>query len=320
MSDFTRLRNAKEYTDIANFKGYELTECIVFEFAVRAAKDALIELILLKTQKENPLERRKRIRELEKKLKEEYWLEPMYFYNPDSTLNLPTSDSLKKSVCEHKGYHTHTRSLLYSYHYHFLKEVMPEEYTLDLKIKGDKNNLPSLLGFGNAIEDSTDDYALISYTDTIEKSNRTLTKKKSRPSLLIPKEHSNELLVKINPNLPPEENMAFLKTALETIYTSKSSLSMNELIKSMAKNDEEKSVETNEHKKRDYSNKTLADMFYLYDYVTFKMEAPSSTHGAILKEEEKFLKGQLSIKTSSWNKYYTALKKIISEQKYKNYL
>jgi len=320
MSYFTRLRNAKEYTDIENFKESELTECIVFEFAVRAAKDTLIELIELKTQKGNPLERRKSIRELEKKLKEEYWLKPMYFYNLDNTLDILTSDSLKKSVRKRKDYHTHTRSLLYAYHYHFLKEVMPKEYRLDLNIKGDENSLPSLIGFGSNNKDSTADYVLNSSTDTIEKSDRTLTKKKSRPSLLIPKEHSNELLVKINPNLPLKENMAFLKTALETIYARKSSLSMNELIKSMPENDEDKSVETIEHNKRGYSEKTLADMFYLYDYVTFKMETSSSTHGAILKEEEEFLKGELSIKTSSWSKYYTSFKNIISEQKYKNYL
>jgi len=315
--DFIKERTDTQYTDIENFKNYEFTECIVFELAVRAAKDTLIELIELKTQEGSHLERRKRISELEKKLKEEYWLEPSYFYQNTNIIAIPKKDTLikkiKKNLLATKNYSRSLdrkeelkfddfnpteeevkkgirrlipqfNSLSYAYHYFFLLEAFPEEYKLELTIKGDENEFTGASKNGNTSHGGGETYTLKAYTDTIKKSERTLKKKKSRPSLIVPKEHSNELLVKINPNLPPEENMAFLEDALKNIYARKSSLSMNELIKLMPNKEEDISIETINHEGNKHKKKKLADMFFIYDYVTYFLEDAISHNKTIDKE------------------------------------
>ncbi len=83
-------RSDKQYTDIENFEEYEITECITFEMAVRAAKDLIINM---HNMANNPLECHNqdtgesyfslhsvKYKSNEKTLLEKYYLRDDYFF------------------------------------------------------------------------------------------------------------------------------------------------------------------------------------------------------------------------------------------------
>lgn len=127
IEDFCPIRRANnQYKDIEKFKKFELTECIAFELAVRASKDTLLELIKLKTQNYSSQQRTK-IKNLKKVLKEEYWIDPKYFF-PYNKNYLPTKDFLLEEINRYGRGYLASYSLWYAYHYSFLEKGFTEEF------------------------------------------------------------------------------------------------------------------------------------------------------------------------------------------------
>jgi len=334
-------RGHYQYTQIENLKEHEFTECIAFELAVRAAKDTIIELIKIKTSNINDLEnindyldKHKKIRELEKKLINRYWLKPNYFM--PNYKKLKTSEQIIKEIA--KSFNTSIPKNLwfnkdniaynsfayirryaphYIYHYTFFQNVLPEEYRLELCFNYDEYHNVKAVGFGNTSSYSNEIFELESYTDTKEKFEATSQKKIARPPLAIPKEHKRELTIKINPYLPIKENMNYIEELLKYIQEYKPSLTMNELIKTMPSKIEDENVETYENIKNSKRAKFMADSFFIYDYVTYTIEFTEKYNKVIydeLKEPylDKYDKEELKQRLSE----FTNAKKIIMSDDY----
>ena len=347
MNSFPRLRNAKQYTGIEKFTKHEFRECIAFELAVRAAKDTLAELIELKTSENNNGEsieeqilRHNRIDELEKTLETKYWLKPNYFY----PRIIPTKDALyqstKKKILAVKNYgqslqgkanlkesnfvptkdeiaqYLPADSFYYVYYYHFLINVLPEPYKLELPIHKDSHQFPKATQNGSTVIDAGESYELVSYTDGETISERILIKKISRPSLSIPKEHNNNIIIEVNPNLPIKENIDFLQNALKDIKNKKKSLSLNELINLDGGNSE-----TYEEEYFSHHGKTMTDMLFIYDYVNFKLKNTDLHNPGeqdIIRDEKYFLTKSTGHKLDTLLKYYRRISKLINNCEYKS--
>jgi len=248
-------RNNKRYISIEKIKEYELTECLTFEFAIRAAKPLIDEIIAVEKEFNSKLFDTTlfdKLKNLKNKLREEYYLESWYFTNN-------TTDYT----------------------------IFDEEYYDKRLLRGFPGGASK---YGYSALDIGESYYLESNSrDFNTPTTNKLTKRLNRPAMIIPKHLNKNITVEINPNIPIEETISFLKSALEEIKNKKSSYAIVEFRKIFDLRDRIE-IEYFYKNKKEFK-KQIADEFFVYDYISVRLKEievyNSSEKNKYLKDIEK---------------------------------
>ena len=331
-NSFPRLRNHKQYTDIENFKEFEFRSCISYELAIRnteirelieVAFRAYIDEDLNDLNSEHTLGAMKYASEYFKKLRDDYFL-PQGLY-----LEYYFFDDLRKEI-EELIEQQHTSALKLDEIVNDLeksnRKITEEEQTI---ARANNNMLPQLIFNNNRLDydnqfniDSTvfthserrTPLFIESLYHTENEKEESITRQQIQPNYSRPKLYSFHKTIlrdiQLNLALPKKELVDFIERLSDDVKTNKNAYkSVNDLFFQ----DNTASIQSSI-----YLGKRMADMFYVYDYVDFKISlSPNTSPTSIIKEEGRFLAKVLEKQIDAIKKDYFLIQRIISECSYK---
>lgn len=303
-SNFPALRTNSQYTDIENFKDYEFTHNIKYELAIRNAD----------------------IQELVKSFVH-IWVQQEV---PRDILIHTTSDlKYSKETAYKLGDHFIDVASLYL-EYHFFKDEVELISSHQATHKDDTLSTPNSILFDTKNSENiftrgkeTRTMYHTQKTNLFEKvlvyketqstkkreiSRHEITPRYSRPTLQ-PFYNTNTLKVNLDLSLPVKELSDFIvKLKCEKDKGRISHLTISSLL----------NINHIENQSIKHKKKRLADMFFIYDYITFKLNhEPSRTAKSILKTEKKFLERIIGKQIDTIEKDYYIIEDTIKNCEYK---
>ena len=253
------------YKEIENFKDYELTNCIAYEMAIRNDEVISLKNLLIKTQFEY-LEKDKDVEGFTKEFfdlfdyynkKEKIILKKLEKFGFDEFTLLPIRVDFKDGIKIKKSQN--------------LKEI-----TTIIDYEYPKNTV-----FGNSLlKKKSDSYDYAQYalrTGQLEDENEIKANFKSRFRNPILKFKHNEFNLKINPNLPKEELIAYISKIKEEYDRD------NSILKSPLELLGEK-INIKTIKFKEMTSKEWADCFFIYDYLKASTDKQKGTKFQKLQE------------------------------------
>lgn len=336
MSNFPRLRNHRQYTDIENLKKYEARTCIAYELAIRNPK--VIELVenAFRQYIDNDMPKKLAVPTIDELCKlthsGEYFkeLRDNYFMPQDLYLNYHFFCDLWEEketlINQDRNYHETLDEIVEDMKKNN-REATEEEWTF-FKSGIDIKMLPFLI-FDNKefylkemmyrdstvfkiLERKTANYHERFYHLENEEEEK-ITSQVITPVFARPQLKSFHKIIerdiRVNLALPKKELLSFLKVVKNDFDNKKNFVSVEELFQETFKEDNTFT----------YSQKRLANMFFIYDYVTFKLKYSGHDDPLqIIRDEASFLIKNIGSKHDTIRKDYNKIDELIKNCKYKS--
>jgi hypothetical protein len=259
------------YKEIEQFKDYELTDCIAYEMAIRN-EEIINKINLFNTTFPNNLE------SLAEDLKVNFYLSKDIIYEipkfEEYIESKITLESIEDGAEKLLKYLQSNNLLRYipQFRKHVSKDLnnLTIEELLEYKnfffFYGEKDNIKYNCGIFNDLDLSIvpKEFLLIQ-KDNIKKNGKIDSNFFSRPKLHIPKDIDKTIDLKINPNLPKDELIAYI-SKIKDEYDEDNSIIKNSLEllgEELDKSEKMKSKALPKDKEK--RKKTMADAFYIYD-------------------------------------------------------
>jgi len=306
-----KLYKLPQYEDIDKFQKYEFTECIAFEFAVRSAKNLLIEIFkeAIEYKKNKPNNILNYFSTNNYKIKENLLLKKygLYFHN-----------FVRLSPNTFSYSYANYYSFFIPYYQKLIKTkliIKDEETYKEIILNGKKNIIklysrpaqPTTIGLkGNTYRYTTKYFEIIS--NNIHNTNSIINKITSRPKLYIPPKNQKKINIEINPILPKNENEAYINEILKEIYQKSNTILSNIELESI----------TNPLININYNDitglrKKYKEMLFCYDCI-------SDSHQKYSLNKELYILLSMIIKKNpkTIQEYYLHAKKLVDNQNYKS--